>query len=125
MTEELTITNVNKRRKWGWGYSFSPTGNGTEIKPPETPDYEGTFGQIAIARSRDPILKAHSNCFSSFRWFWDGKPIIATWSYDVVSSEWSGDYEEEEVFEYGWAWFDGFQYPLDGVPVNEIRIRVE
>ncbi len=122
--QELTITNINKRRKWGWGCSFTPTGNGTEIKPPTTPDYTGTFGQLSEAREADPILKAHLNCFSSSRWFWDGRPILATWSYGMVSSEWSGDYEEEEKFKYGWAWFDGFHMPFEESHSDTVKIRV-
>jgi hypothetical protein len=123
--EEITITNYERRRKWGWGYSFSPTGNGTEIRTPTEPNYTGTLGQISEARENDPILKAHSNCYSSSQWFWNGRPIVATWAFGIVSKTWSGDYNDEEEYEYGHAWFQGFHMPFEEYETTEIKIRIE
>jgi hypothetical protein len=127
--EEITITNYKGKKKWGWGYSFTPTGNGTEIR---TPDYVGTLGQISEAKEADPILKAHSNCYSSSRWFWDGRPVVATWTYGIVDmAKWDNlsdenylECPEEHDSVYGWAWFYGFHLPLEEGP-DEIKIRVE
>jgi hypothetical protein len=129
--EEITITNYNRKRRWGWGYSFTPTRDG-DIRPPETPNYEGTLGQISEAREADPVLRAHLSCYSSSRWFWDGRPIVATWTYGIVDmAKWDNlsdenylECPEEHDSVYGWAWFYGFHLPLEEGP-DEIKIRVE
>lgn len=94
MLQEITITNINRKRKWGW--SATPTGEDASIETPARPDYEGTFNQIGKAKGADrtySLLKSSGTL--SARWFWDGKLIHSTWGFGVIRDE-EYHYDDED-----------------------------
>lgn len=64
MPEEFKATRRSK--KFGWGYS---------IRPPTSPDYEGTIGQVTDAIATDPIYNNLGGAFYATRWFFKGQMI--------------------------------------------------
>lgn len=137
MTTEIIIKNANRSRKFGYGISTTPSGHGTEIEPPTTPDYTGTLKQIEDQVEADHLyLNSIQNVHKSRRWFYDGQPIEAVWGVGIVSSVPCDCIEDDpdcpkckgwgSVEEWGWGWLRarscGDNFPFDSK--GEMKIRV-
>lgn len=108
----VTITNPSRRKKWGWGYSTTPASrNGVAIKPPSSPDYVGTIGQVQDAIRRDRGFQAmrSGGTYTNSAWFWDGLRISGVW--DASQRTWVSMHD-------ALRWWD-----LTGMP-NKIVIQI-
>ena len=136
MLHEIEITNINRKRRWGWGFSTTPSGNGPySIELPTAPDYVGTIGQISEAIASDVVFHSLGGAFYATQDFWDGHPIVATWRFGCLQLD-RGHWEEEadgdgvewvhdEDAKYGYAWFDGLEFPENGSTTIKIRVEME
>ena len=129
MHQEITIKNYRRSRKFGWGYTFTPTGEDAySIETPSRPDHVGTLNQIDDDIASDRTWRARGGAFYNTAWFHDGKRILATWAFDIVSQpspNESADMTTDEFFaqcEYGWRWVNGWRPPEDA---SDVKIRLE
>lgn len=110
---EITV-NIKTDNKFGWGYSFNPTGEGTKIALPKTPDHEGTLAEVGNKIANDATWNAHrQGAFHATSWFYDGQRITATYGFGLIEHDpnyvRTGSYDNAK---YGKAWFTGFDSEL-------------
>jgi len=147
MHQEITVKNYRCSCEFGWGYTFTPTGEDAySIEIPTRPDHVGTLRQIQDAVANDKTWQSKDGAFYNTAWFYDGKRIIATWVFDIISqpaADEAANMNTDEFYdacEYGWRWVNGWRdpmYPLDQarpgpidplafVPIEaNVKIRVE
>lgn len=80
MTEEVTIDEPIKSRKWGWGYETEPTGEDAySIKAPSRPDYRGTPKSLLRAQGNDRTYQSFigGGTYVNAAWFYEGKMVEA------------------------------------------------
>ena len=71
----MEITISNRSRNLGYALSTVPTGHGTEIRVPTTPDVQGSL--LAVERER--VSYPAQMPYYVERLFVAGQPIIAVW----------------------------------------------
>jgi hypothetical protein len=143
-TQELTIKNPNRSRKFGWNWTCTPTGRDAySIETPSHPSVTGTIKQIGQEIDNDRTFRSikSGGTFYNTAWFYDGKRIVATWEFGLLKqvddlplpetdeptlyemNDWNEKnrqhHWENDVWGYGW--FAGFRLGED----TPLKIRVE
>lgn len=122
---EITVKNAVRCPKFGYGVSTTPTGHGTDIRPPTAPKYTGTFHQIEKLMKEDHhYLSSIQSVYKSVRFFYGGKPIRVVWTFGRTYQ----DPEDPEKDNYDYAWFIPKTWDQLVSAVDErgiLRLRVE
>ena len=128
MSEEITVTNYRKSRKFGWGWSTTPTGEDAySIETPSAPDYEGTLSQLRKAMAADKAFQTNlGSVFYNTAWFYDGRRITHTWQFSIIAEPENADdlliNEYYDACEYGYTWSAGWAPDWDA---EDVKIKVK
>lgn len=137
-TEEITVENPTKKRKWGWGYNLFSNRDGS-IDSPGMPVYEGTLNQVDQDKSEDRTYRAHRiNTSHSTAWFYRGQRVTATWRFGLLKAaedltlDWDDPLYDQKNDDhhwhndkYGYGWFRGFPGTTwEGLLSGEVKVKV-
>ena len=108
LANEITVPNFGRSRKFGWGWTTSPTGQGTSIEIPTSPDYTGTLGQLRQDRADDRAFHSLGGAFYNTAWFYGGRRITHTWAFGPLSPMFDENDQPNPDVEYDYRWEPGF-----------------
>lgn len=120
---ELVVSLEDKR--FGWGWSTTPTGKDAySIELPSAPDHTGTVKQVREASQADTGFQNLGGAFYNTAWFYGGRRITHSWSYDCIADHNDPNAEEYDwdKREYGYTWVPGF--PVGQAEKGRVKIRV-
>ena len=133
---------TGRERKFGWGWATTPTGQGTEIEHPGSPDVTGSIKFCLAHKHADPAFQSLGGTFYSTAWFFNLKRITHTWMWGLIReadpiAPYDPDGEESYSMwcdrddknrwdnnKYDWVWREGFDPNWIGGE-RTIKIRTE